>query len=181
MEKTNTVSYINIKIDKLMIDFQKELSTEAMHALQNLRKHSECLSDIPPHFGSNKNERLHREIRAWFKNRTTVNLETALAILLINFTLWNRGKKGDNRPIMTESLGKLDQLHVPMFEMNEVDEVSVFDTNVGYVDIPEDLPLEILKLIGNLECFTFPSCSNHFTKSLWWFFKSGGKNQMIVT
>ena len=140
-----------------MIDFEKELSTEAMHALQNLRKHSECLSDIPPHFGSNKNERLHREIRAWFKNRTTVNLETALALLLINFTLWNRGKKGDNRPIMTESLGKLDQLHVPMVEMNEVDEVSVFDTNVGYVDIPEDLPLEILKLIGNLECFTLTS------------------------
>ena len=68
MDKTNTVSYFTIKLDKLMIDYKNELSAEAMHALENLRSHSDCLSDIPPHFGSNKNERLHKEIRTWFNN-----------------------------------------------------------------------------------------------------------------
>ena len=154
MEKTNTVSYITIKIDKLMTDFQSELSPEAMHALENLRNHSDCLSDIPAHFGSNKNERLHKEIRTWFNNRTTVGLETALALLLINFTMWNRDKLGDKRPIMTESLGKLDQMFVPVVEIDEEEDVSVFDSNVGYVDIPDILPEEIFKLIGTLERFT---------------------------
>ena len=87
-----------------------------------------------------------------FDNRTTVSLETALSLLTIFFVKKNRARKGDTRPIMTESIGVLDQLIVPNFEVDQ-DEVSVFDVNVGSIYVPESLPEDIYKLSGMLSCF----------------------------
>ena len=156
-QRTNDQTSIILNIEELMKNFEKELSKDATHALELLKTHSRCLSDIPPNFSSGKNERLHREIRNWFHNRTTLGLETAMALLTINFTMLNRAKKGDNRPIMTESIGKLDQMFVSMDCEVDQDEFSVFEKNEDIVEIPEDLLLELYKLIGVLECFTLTS------------------------
>ena len=65
-----------------MNNFESELSPDkAIHAQFEEPFRLYYISDIPPHFGSNKNGCLYRKIRTWFHNRT----------------------------IMIESLGKLDQ------------------------------------------------------------------------
>ena len=153
-QTTNGQTSIILRIEELMKDFENELSRDVIHALENLKTHSRCLSDIPPQFSSGTNERLHREIRSWFNNRTTVGLETAMALLTINFTMLNRKKKGDKRPIMTESIGTLDQMFTSMECDLDPDEITVFDKTDDLVEIPNDLFEETYKLIGVMEHFT---------------------------
>ena len=97
------------------------------------------------------------QIRSLFHDRTTVSLETALALLTIYFTKKNREKKNDKRPIMTESIGLLDQkIFVYDLEFDEA-EVSIFDPNAGSIEVPESLPEDIYKLIGMLNQFVLTS------------------------
>ena len=73
LQATNSASKISEKLTELIVEFREELSENVIQALERLReKHSVCLSDIPPHFGSNKNERLHREVYAAFKRFTII-------------------------------------------------------------------------------------------------------------
>ena len=73
LQSTNSATKISQKLTELVVEFRDELSEDVIQALERLReKHSVCLSDIPPHFGSNKNERLHREVFAAFKRFTII-------------------------------------------------------------------------------------------------------------
>ena len=63
LQATDSATNIYGKLTELVVEFGDELTADVVQRLERLReKHSECLSEIPPHFGSNKNERLHREV-----------------------------------------------------------------------------------------------------------------------
>lgn len=62
----------------------------AIQELESLRKRmqKECLSDIPPSCGSNRNEAMHKTLR---KNisRQRIGVQLAIALLGISFFIWN--------------------------------------------------------------------------------------------
>ena len=73
LQATNSAVEINAKLTEIIAEFHGELSVDVIMALERLRdKHSECLSNIPPHFGSNKNERLHREVIVSFEMSNSI-------------------------------------------------------------------------------------------------------------
>ena len=54
-----------------------------------------CLSDIPPSFGTSKNENLHRSLNARFSGNK-LGVEVAVAILATFFHLWNSKHNGSD-------------------------------------------------------------------------------------
>ena len=64
-----------------------------------------CLSDIPPSFGTSKNENLHRSLNARFSGNK-LGVEVAVAILATFFHLWNSKHNGSD--ILSSIAGYLD-------------------------------------------------------------------------
>ena len=59
-----------------------------MYEIQKLKKHimNGCLSGLPPGFGTEKNERLHRLLnRSMLTGATRISVELAVAILTLLF------------------------------------------------------------------------------------------------
>ena len=63
--------------------------------LENLKKHMErgCLSGIPPHFGTNRNENLHRSLNKRLSGNR-IGVELAVAIIATFFHAWNQRRSG---------------------------------------------------------------------------------------
>lgn len=69
----------------------RQLITSAVtHEIQNLLIHVDkgCLSEIPPNFGTNRNENLHRSLNKRLSG-TRLGVEVAVALLATFFHVWN--------------------------------------------------------------------------------------------
>ena len=79
----------------------KLFKSETFHALNNLKKHisSGCLSGIPPGRGTNKNERLHQNIKAYF-NRSRIGVLLAYALLMVMFDAHNSSVKISGKAVV---------------------------------------------------------------------------------
>lgn len=64
--------------------------------LENLKKHMErgCLSGIPPHFGTNRNENLHRSLNKRLSGNR-IGVELAVAVIATFFHAWNQRRSGE--------------------------------------------------------------------------------------
>ena len=79
------------KWDKILDDNGKPVVTKAvMDEIDKLKVHIErgCLSDIPPHFGTNRNENLHRSLNKRLTG-SRLGVEIAVALLATFFHCWN--------------------------------------------------------------------------------------------
>ena len=82
------------------------LNENVLKEAKNLEIHINkgCLSDIPPGFGTNRNERLHRHIKPHF-SRTRLGLPMALAlmtVLLYQYNCKSQGKETERQSITLE-------------------------------------------------------------------------------
>ena len=70
------------------------LTASAVHEIDRLNRHIEkdCLSNIPPGAGSEKNENLHKNLRHIIA-RSRLGVESALALFTIFFYCWNERKE----------------------------------------------------------------------------------------
>ena len=94
---TPSISIMLQQLDNFILKWKPEKYNEenilphfTLSELSKLRKHMEkgCLSDIPPSWGSNRNEALHKTLR---KNisRQRLGIQLALVLLGIGFFAWN--------------------------------------------------------------------------------------------
>jgi len=68
------------------------LTEESKKAIANMQKHirSGCCSEIPPGTGTQKNERLHRQLkRSLLGNAGTILPEFAIAVLTVVLYVWS--------------------------------------------------------------------------------------------
>ncbi len=73
-------------------------SLDTEKELKKIRdNHAECLANIPPGIGTQRNESFHKNLNMLFYNRTTVTLETALALLSTVFFAHNDREKAYTR------------------------------------------------------------------------------------
>ena len=80
---TASAEQIQRNIDDLLLEFEGELKPNTVNELTKLReRHATCLADIPPKFGTNLNEALHRKINTFFRDRRVISLEKALSLLI---------------------------------------------------------------------------------------------------
>ena len=94
---TASAKQIQDNIDELLLEFQGELRQETVKELENLRnKHATCLADIPPKFGTNLNEALHKKINSFFKDRRILSLEKALSLLIPFLSAHNTSITGND-------------------------------------------------------------------------------------
>lgn len=72
------------------------ITSTVLKEIEHLKVHINrgCLSDIPPHFGTSKNENLHKSLNARFSGNR-LGVEVAVALLATFFHLWN-SKHNDN-------------------------------------------------------------------------------------
>ena len=90
------------------------LKPESISAIENLMHHIRCgcLSGIPPGAGTNRNERLHEHINAYF-NRSRIGILLAYALLMVLFQAHNSvvrfSSKTTSRPISASPLRGLQQ------------------------------------------------------------------------
>ena len=76
------------------------LSDESKNAIDHIKKHiqSGCCSGIPPGVGTQKNERLHRQLkRSLLGGAATVSPELAIAVLTVFLYVWNCKVQPDQR------------------------------------------------------------------------------------
>ena len=81
------------------------LSPAAVKEFAKLKKHMEkgCLSEIPPKFGTNRNENLHRSINHRLAGHR-LGVELAVALLSVFFHSWNMKRRGCSQSIYTSYL-----------------------------------------------------------------------------
>ena len=84
-------------MERLLFEFSDALSDETLDAIERLRVHirKNCLSEIPPGCGTEKNERLHRHLnRSLLCGVTKIGPELAIAALTCALYAWNCRRKG---------------------------------------------------------------------------------------
>jgi hypothetical protein len=91
------------------------LKSDSLSAIENLMRHVRCgcLSGIPPGAGTNRNERLHEHINAYF-HRSRIGILLAYALLMVLFQAHNSAvrfrSKITARPISASPLRGVQQI-----------------------------------------------------------------------
>ena len=120
---------IEANLERLLFSWKDCLPKETLHQLECLRKHiyRGCLSDIPPGCGTEKNERLHRQLyRSLLCGVSKIGPELALAVMSCALFAWNC-KRQINRlttrakPVMPVEMTKKGNLSSPQQQMKQLE------------------------------------------------------------
>ena len=89
-------------LNDLKEDWKNILNTKGLEEINKLIKdHSSCLADMPAHCGTNRNENLHKKLKAFFKNRRNLSLEKFIALLTTCLIDHNRTISKNDTPLIT--------------------------------------------------------------------------------
>ena len=84
------------------------LTGAVLKEINNLKVHISrgCLSDIPAHFGTNRNENLHRSLNSRFSG-SRLGIEVAVALIAVFLHQWNSKHDGKNTSTIVQLLTNL--------------------------------------------------------------------------
>ena len=84
------------------------LTGAGLKEINNLKVHISrgCLSDIPAHFGTNRNENLHRSLNSRFSG-SRLGIEVAVALIAVFLHQWNSKHDGKNTSTIVQLLTNL--------------------------------------------------------------------------
>ncbi|XP_065908242.1 uncharacterized protein [Dysidea avara] len=101
----NLQMYLNKWSDICDHDSNPVLTAAVLKEINNVKIHISrgCLSGIPPHFGTNRNENLHRSLNSRFSG-SRIGVEVAVALIAVFFHMWNSRHDGNETCTLAQYL-----------------------------------------------------------------------------